>query len=281
MTASSTGTANDFSVTGSGGAPLAGLTLTTASAAKNAVLHVGDADAGYDIDSSSNTVEGVMPGLTLKVTSLATDVTVQTSTDTTAISNSIKAMVDAANAALTSIKSLSLVRHRRVGRLAHRRGSALGRGPDPHPDVDHPAVGDQRRRRALAVAVRHQHRPRRHDRLRQHQVHEGARRRPGEAQGLFTSTTVGATGLGTRLADVAKQAAQSGGSIGLAIEGRTSTQKDLQKRIDDWDTTLATRRKSLQVQYANLETTLSRLQSQGTWLSGQITTEMTRGDLTP
>ncbi|GAB3681691.1 flagellar filament capping protein FliD [Angustibacter aerolatus] len=270
LTASSTGTANDFSVTGSGGAPLAGLTLTTASAAKNAVLHVGDADAGYDISSSSNTVEGVMPGLTLKVTSLATDVTVQTSTDTTAISNSIKAMVDAANAALTSIKSLSS--SGTVGSDGSRTGvgalsgegltrtltstilrsvtsgvgglslSQYGISTDRDGTIDFDstkftkALGDD----------------------------------PAKLKELFTSTTVGATGLGTRLADVAKQAAQSGGSIGLAIEGRTSTQKDLQKRIDDWDTTLATRRKSLQVQYANLETTLSRLQSQGTWLSGQI-----------
>lgn len=270
LTATATGTANDFSVTGSGGAPLGGLALSTASAARNATLHVGDADAGYDISSSSNTVEGVMPGLTLKVTALAKDVTVQTDTDTGSISTSVKAMVDAANAALSSIKSLSSAgtvgsdgSRTGVGALS---GEGLARSLTSSilQAVTNGVGGVSMSQYGVST-----------DRdgtikFDSTKFTTALTADPAKLKDLFTSTTSGATGLGAKLAAVSKQAAQAGGSIGLAIEGRTSTQKDLQKRIDDWDTSLATRRKSLQVQYANLETTLSRMQSQATWLSGQL-----------
>ena len=42
------------------------------------------------------------------------------------------------------------------------------------------------------------------------------------------------------------------------------------KSVDDWSTRLATRQAALQRQFTAMETALSHAQSQGSWISGQI-----------
>ena len=46
--------------------------------------------------------------------------------------------------------------------------------------------------------------------------------------------------------------------------------KDLTGQIDNWTDRLTMRRATLQAQYSALETSLSKLQSQSAWLSGQL-----------
>ena len=60
------------------------------------------------------------------------------------------------------------------------------------------------------------------------------------------------------------------GSITTAITGNQSVVKDLNTQIDSWTDRLTLRRASLQTQYAALETSLSKLQSQSSWLAGQL-----------
>jgi len=60
------------------------------------------------------------------------------------------------------------------------------------------------------------------------------------------------------------------GVITARVTGTRSVMTDLDGRIESWDTRLAARQASLEKQFAALETTLSTLKSQSTWLSGAL-----------
>lgn len=60
------------------------------------------------------------------------------------------------------------------------------------------------------------------------------------------------------------------GSITTSITGQQSVAKDLTTQIDSWTDRLTDRRATLQRQYSALETSLSKLQSQSSWLAGQL-----------
>jgi len=281
LTATQTGVAHDFSLTGAGGAPLTDLASTTVSAAKDAVLHVGDATAGFDITSSSNTVEGVMPGVTVKVTGLANDVTISTSRDQSAITSSVKALVDAANGALGMIGNQIT-----QGTLSSN-GTRSGAGPlagnsqmklmvdqilstvtsgiggtslssvgiastkDGTLTFDATAFGnaftkDPKAVQALFVST------------------------PTTSDSTLITTSPTGTGLADKLSKIGFDTSSSGGTIQQSIDGHNSTIKDLTDRIADWDVRLASKQTSLQAQYSALEVALGKLKNQSTWLAGQL-----------
>ncbi len=60
------------------------------------------------------------------------------------------------------------------------------------------------------------------------------------------------------------------GTLTQAITGRNSTISEMDESIAAWDLRLELRRTSLQQTYTALETAMSTMQSQGTWLAGQI-----------
>ncbi|OIH98531.1 MULTISPECIES: flagellar filament capping protein FliD [unclassified Curtobacterium] len=60
------------------------------------------------------------------------------------------------------------------------------------------------------------------------------------------------------------------GSITTSITGQQSIAKDLNTQIDSWSDRLTRRRATLQAQYSALETSLSKLQSQSSWLTSQL-----------
>lgn len=77
--------------------------------------------------------------------------------------------------------------------------------------------------------------------------------------------------IAQRVADAAKGASGTySGSVSLKIQGEQATVKSLNDQITDWDTRLSDRRSSLEKTYANLEVQLQQLQSQSSWLTGQL-----------
>lgn len=79
------------------------------------------------------------------------------------------------------------------------------------------------------------------------------------------------SGLAQRVADVADAASDKvDGTLTLQITGQQAAIKDLGDQISNWDLRLAQRREGLQATYSALEVTLSNLQSQSSWLSGQL-----------
>ncbi|MFY0407004.1 flagellar filament capping protein FliD [Solicola sp. PLA-1-18] len=89
----------------------------------------------------------------------------------------------------------------------------------------------------------------------------------GDASGVLTLTQ----GFAARLAAFAERASNSSdGSLTTATAGRNRTVSGLTSAIDAWDQRLSTRQQSLERQYAALEVSLSKLQNQSQWLSGQL-----------
>ncbi|AEE44805.1 flagellar filament capping protein FliD [Cellulomonas fimi] len=87
---------------------------------------------------------------------------------------------------------------------------------------------------------------------------------PGQVQKVVS-------GLAQRVADVATGASDPvEGTLTLKITGQQKLVKDLGVQIDDWDRRLAIRKESLQRTYSALEVTLSNLNSQSSWLAGQL-----------
>jgi len=86
------------------------------------------------------------------------------------------------------------------------------------------------------------------------------------------------TGVAGRLLQVAKSASDSTtGSLVALANGQDSLAKDIQSRIDAWDVRLAARKVALTRQFAAMETALSSLKNQSTWLAGQINSLPTYG----
>jgi flagellar hook-associated protein 2 len=79
------------------------------------------------------------------------------------------------------------------------------------------------------------------------------------------------SGLAQRVADVATAASDpTDGTLTLKITGQQDAAKQLGTQIEEWDRRLALRREGLQKTYSALEVTLSNLQSQSSWLAGQL-----------
>ena len=60
------------------------------------------------------------------------------------------------------------------------------------------------------------------------------------------------------------------GTLVALANGQDSLVKDIQDRIDAWDLRLAKRKETLTRQFTAMETALSSLKNQSTWLAGQI-----------
>lgn len=98
LTSTTNGAAASFTTTGFQSA------ANTVSTAQDAQITVGDPSAGgYTVSSSSNTFTGVIPGVTFSVSGLASNVSVTVTQDQQSISDKVKALVAAANAATAEI----------------------------------------------------------------------------------------------------------------------------------------------------------------------------------
>ncbi len=83
-----------------------------------------------------------------------------------------------------------------------------------------------------------------------------------------------APGLAQQVIQLVKQQTETGtGLLASAKSGRESAVKGLQSQIDDWDRRLTTYRASLQAQFTAMETTLSALKSQSSFLASYGTAQ--------
>jgi flagellar hook-associated protein 2 len=270
LTASDTGSGNAFSLSGSAGAPLTGLSFTQVTAAQDATLHVGDSGAGFDITSASNTIEGVMPGVTVKVTTKVSDVTIGVSQDSTSITSTVQALVDAANLALTGIANVSSSgvagtdgTRSGVGALA---GDGLMRQLTSQILSKVTAGVGNKSLSLVGIGVSKDGLIT----LDKAKFAAALAADPTGVQATFSTATTDGTGFADSVAKLAKDNSSSTGTIASAITGRQSTIKDLTDRIAGWDVTLAARQATLQKQYSALEVALGKLKSQSTWLAGQL-----------
>lgn len=81
----------------------------------------------------------------------------------------------------------------------------------------------------------------------------------------------GPTGFAARVQAVAENASDSStGSLTASVTSRNSGIRRTQSGIADWDVRLQLKQQSLTATYTALETALSKLNSQSTWLQGQL-----------
>ncbi|WP_182113952.1 MULTISPECIES: flagellar filament capping protein FliD [unclassified Actinotalea] len=84
--------------------------------------------------------------------------------------------------------------------------------------------------------------------------------------------------LAARVADVAGATSDKyEGSLTLKIQSQEGLVKDMGSQIEGWDRRLEVRRQSLSRTYAALEVTLNKMQSQSSWLAGQLASLPTYG----
>ena len=78
-------------------------------------------------------------------------------------------------------------------------------------------------------------------------------------------------GLSQRLEALTKRTTNATtGTLTLLAQGRETLVNDFKSRIADWDLRLAARKETLTRQFTAMETALSSLRNQSTWLAGQI-----------
>ena len=238
-------------------------------AGEDATLDLG---GGLTASSSTNTFKDLMTGVSVTVSKAdaGTPVTVAVTNDPEGVVTKMQALVDAVNSALAGVKTHtsnapgSTAALKGDSTLSGRAGRLLGAvsgavGADGSPVQ----VGLQLTRDGKVTFDKAA-------------FTKALTEDPGLVTRLVGGTpaadgAVAVPGIATRISDVTKAASDSttGAIVGLA-KGKDATAKDLQGRIESWDLRLAVRKKTLSRQFTAMETALSSLRSQSSWLSGQL-----------
>ncbi|WP_028643257.1 flagellar filament capping protein FliD [Nocardioides sp. URHA0020] len=258
-----TGAKTSFTLTkGDGTALLGGSTVR---AGEDAQISLG---VGITATSSTNTFADITPGVTLTLAASATigsAVSVKVAQDPSSVSSSVSDLVDQVNQLLTTIDSQTATKSDTAA-----AGVLVG---DPtartlRNQLLETVFGGTGSMSALGIQT---------DRYGKLVFNADTFKTayaadPAAVAAKFTAgATPAADGWAARVARVTKAASNSTtGTITSAINGHTSSITTLGKGITDWDDRLALRRESLERQYTALETALSSLQSQSSWLSSQI-----------
>jgi flagellar hook-associated protein 2 len=207
----------------------------------------------------------VIPGVDLAVTAAAvgTNVDVTISKDTGAVTGGVKSLVDAINATLTQIDSLTAyspttktsgpfagdatvraLRNNLLNAIYPTDGSSIA------------DVGIQTDRNGKLF-------------FDEATFASAYAADPARVAARFTSGSV--DGFAARIASVADSASNKyTGTITAAISGRNTTVTRIQSSIDDWDQRLELRRTTLQRTFTAMETALQQMNSQSSWLTSQL-----------
>ena len=284
LTSRTTGEDSRFSIVGSGG------TVTNPTLGANAVIEIGDTAQAFTVTSATNTFDAVMPGATFTVNKVdtTTAVTLSVANDPDAVAAKMQTLVDAVNASLNEVRratsnakgSIATLKgdfsvSQLAGRLMNAVSSAISGagapvGTPPTPaDLSPASVGFELSKDGKTVVFT------------KAKFLDALKADPALAQRMVSGRPAGVdaggnavtavTGLAERLLDVAKTASDSAtGSLVKLAEGKESQFKGMQERIDAWDLRLAKRKETLTRQFTAMETSLSSLRNQSTWLAGQI-----------
>jgi flagellar hook-associated protein 2 len=255
-------------------------TFTATTVGKNAVLTVGT-DSTYEVSSATNTFDGLLPGVTItanKQDPLA-PITVSVNADPDAVATKVQALVDAVNSAITNVKTYT---NNSKGSTAALRGDyAVGQLGGQLLDAVSFAVGSDGSPAQVGFQLSRDGKVT-FDKgkfltalsadpaLAQRMV-AGTAASTGIDGIAGTADDVTSSGIAGRLLAVARTASDSAtGSLVKLAEGKDSMVKDITDRIAAWDLRLEKRRETLTRQFSAMETALSSLKNQSTWLAGQL-----------
>ena len=259
LTSTTTGAASDVSVSG-GGLDAALGSMQVLNAGTDTVLRVGTGPGAFDVTSSTNTVTGLLPGVTITALKAdpSTQVAVDVSSDSNGIADKMAALVAAANAALAYIDKQSA-----YDADAKTGGPLLGdsMARDLRQQVTDAVIGSSASTPALSgVSVGRDGTVQ----LRQGRVPRGIQQGPGGGRRDDDLHVAAARRRGQ------ERLGPDPGSITTRITNEQDTIRDYTKQIADFEDRMTLRQQTLQTQYAALETMLGKLQSQSQWLAGQL-----------
>jgi flagellar hook-associated protein 2 len=252
LTAAKTGVANAFTVAGLDFTPL------TAVPATDAEIKVGgdEADGGYTVTSATNTFTGLMTGVTLTANKVESGVTINVTSDVDGIAKKFQALVDAANAALTEVgnqtaydpdtkKGSTLTGDFMVRQITQSVLSAVSQGLADFGSLSKVGVQLDKSGKISFDA--------------------------DTFKAAYNADPSAIKTAGIAVADKFEAlSVKQQDNVTSAITGRKSLIDSMNSQIDNWGVRLNAKQAALQKQYATLEVSLSKLQSQSTWLAGQI-----------
>ncbi|WP_432565489.1 flagellar filament capping protein FliD [Kineococcus sp. SYSU DK003] len=263
-----------------------GSKFTTVTSAVDAKITL---PGSVEVTSASNTFTEIMPGVGVTVTAPASSVSVSVVANPSAIADALQSLVDATNAALSAIGT-----HSKAG-VVSSSGTLTGAG----------ALSGDNTLRALksdlltsvtaalggttsAATFGLQSTSDGQLKFDSSKFLSTYAADPSGTQKLVSATAADATNRTTTAAatpgvverlrkvtvsaigDLVANPTTASGSLTLAVDGQESTIDDLTDRIAEWDVRLAAKKVRYQKYYASLEVALGKLQSQSTWLSGQL-----------
>jgi flagellar hook-associated protein 2 len=270
VTSSKTGDGSRFQLRGAT-ETTAGSWYSATSTGQDAVLKLG---GGVEARSATNTFANLLSGVSVTVSKddpLAT-VTVTVASDPQSVAAKVQAFVDAANKALSEIKTQSSSATGSTAvlkgdsTLSSLTGEILNAFSSKVGTYGSPALlGIQLKRDGTVV-------------FDQATFLAALEKEPAKVQGMLSGTPANATtgaaaveGLAQRVQALATRASDATtGTLTNLAKGRDTLAKDIQNRIADWDTRLQLRRDMLTRQFTAMETALSSLKSQSSWLAGQL-----------
>ena len=277
LTASSTGLAKVFTATPSGSsAP----SFAIATQGQDAKLAVGTTTT-YDVTSASNTFDQVLSGTSFTVSQAGASATVTVTSDPSAVTKAVQGLVDAANAALTQIV-----------------GYTTASGNDA--DTDGILSGDYSMKQlktnvlsAISSAIGGKSAASaglevdRYGKITFDSAAFSAALAadPASVQALFQGTvglgtdnvtgtiddTIETDGLAARLQQLAAGVTDKvNGTLVVLANGQDDRASDLKDQIAAWDIRLTKREETLTAQFTAMESALSTLNNQASWLTSQL-----------
>jgi flagellar hook-associated protein 2 len=254
----STGGSSDFKLSQLDGSALLG--VPSERVGRDASISLGN---GITATSSTNTFTDLVPGVSLSLapdTTTPVTTTIAVSRDTAGATTSIKGFVDALNAVIDEIETLTAYNPstKASGLLA---GNSVAR--DIRSKLLNAVMPDDGSTLAtLGIQM---------DRSGNVVLDEATFKTAYAADPAAITAALGAGGFADRIKTVADGASdKSEGALTAAIASRQSGIKRLTDSIAEWDVRLELREKSLSRQYTALETALNKMNSQSSWLAGQL-----------
>ncbi|MBM7807461.1 flagellar hook-associated protein 2 [Geodermatophilus bullaregiensis] len=273
VTSAGTGEASQFRLRGAG--------ETTETAGSAFVVEPPGRDAelvlsnGLVARSSTNTFAELLTGVSVTVSKAAptATTTVRVASDPESVAAKVQAFVDAANAALKEIRTQSSSAQ---GSTAVLKGdSALSSLTSEILTKFASAVDTFGSPATLGIQLKKDGTVQ----FDKATFLAALERDPAKVQGMLGGVpakpgppaTEAVEGLAQRVQALAQRASDAAtGTLTSLAKGRDTLAKDIQNRIADWDTRLQLRRNMLTRQFTAMETALSSLKSQSSWLAGQL-----------
>jgi flagellar hook-associated protein 2 len=238
----------------------------TVRTARNAeVVLWGGTAAEQTITSSSNTFADILPGVSVTVSKTTTEpVSVTVSRDSDATSAKAKELVDALRGVFSFVETNTKVTPGATASAAPTSGRFTGdsavRGVAQSILTAATAPINGKSTAELGITL-----------TRSGSVEFDAEKFTAALAKDPAAVKDALTQLAGRVAEAGKAASDKyDGELTRRIQSQESTVRSLNDQVSGWDTRLEKRRTTLERTYAALEVQLSKMQSQGDWLSSQL-----------